>query len=47
MSYALGRDQPLPSMEVELVPQGHAEDAAARNANIQPLNIAGVWAGRR
>ncbi len=41
---ALGRDQPLPSIEVELVPQGHAEDAAARNANIQLLNIAGVWA---
>jgi hypothetical protein len=41
---ALGRDQPLPPIEVELVPQGRAEDAAARNANIQPLDITGVWA---
>jgi hypothetical protein len=41
---ALGQDQPLPSIEVELVPQGRAKDAAARNANIQPLDIAGVWA---
>ncbi len=40
---ALGRDQPPPSIEVEFVPQGRAEDAAARNANIQPLDIAGVW----
>ncbi len=29
---------------MELVPQGRAKDAAARNANIQPLDIAGVWA---
>jgi hypothetical protein len=41
---ALGQDQPLPSIKVELVPQGRAEDAAAHNANIQPLDIAGVWA---
>ena len=40
----LGQDQPLPSIEVELVPQGQAEDAAARNANIQPFDIAGVMA---
>jgi hypothetical protein len=32
----LGRDQPLPSIEEELVPQGRAEDAAACNANLQP-----------
>jgi hypothetical protein len=29
---ALGRDQPLPLIKEELVPQGHAEDAAACNA---------------
>jgi hypothetical protein len=40
----LGRDQPLPSIEEELVPQGRAKDAAARNANLQPFNIAGVAA---
>ena len=40
----LGKDQPLPSIEMELVPQGQAEDAAARNANIQPFDVAGVVA---
>jgi hypothetical protein len=40
----LGRDQPLPSIEEELVPQGQAEDAAAPNANIQPFDVAGVVA---
>jgi len=40
----LGTDQPLPSIEVELVPQGQAEDAAACNANIQPFDVAGVVA---
>ncbi len=38
----LGRDQPLPSIEEELVPQG--EDAAARNANLRPFDVAGVVA---
>jgi hypothetical protein len=38
----LGRDQPLPSIEEELVPQGRAEDATACNANLQPFQIAGV-----
>jgi hypothetical protein len=40
---ALRRDQPLSSIKAELDPQGRAEDAAAHNANIQPLDIAGVW----
>ena len=40
----LGRDQPLPSIEKELVLQGQAEEAAARNANLQPFDIAGVGA---
>jgi hypothetical protein len=40
----LGRDQPLPTIEEELVPQGQAEDAAARNANLQPFDVAGVVA---
>ncbi len=40
----LGRDQPLPSIEEELVPQGQAEDAAACNANLQPFHVAGVEA---
>jgi len=40
----LGRDQPLPSIKEELVPQGQAEDAAARNANLQPFVLAGVEA---
>jgi hypothetical protein len=39
-----GKDQTLPSIEMELVPQGQAEDAAARNANIQPFDVAGVVA---
>jgi hypothetical protein len=36
----LGQDQPLPSIEEELVPQGRAKNAAARNANLQPFNVA-------
>ena len=40
----LGWDQPLPSIEEELVPQGRAEDAAARNANLQPFDVTGVAA---
>ena len=40
----LGRDQPLPSIKEELVPQGRAEDAAACSAKIQPFNVAGVVA---
>jgi hypothetical protein len=40
----LGRDQPLPLIKEELVPQGHAEDAAARNANLRPFHVAGVAA---
>ena len=40
----LGQDQPLPSIEEELVPQGRAEDAAACNANLQPFDVAGVVA---
>jgi len=40
----LGRDQPLPSIEEELVPQGRAEDAAACNANLQPFDVAGMEA---
>ncbi len=37
----LGQDQPLPLIKEELVPQGHAEDAAARNANLRPFD--GAW----
>ncbi len=40
----LKRDQPLPSIEEELIPQGQAEDAVACNANLRPFNIAGVVA---
>ena len=40
----LGRDQPLPSIKEELVPQGRAEDAVACNANLQPFDVAGVVA---
>jgi hypothetical protein len=36
------RDQPIPSMEDEIEPQGHAEDSEARNANLEPINAAGV-----
>jgi len=31
-------------IEEELVPQGQAKDAAARNANLQPFDVAGVVA---
>ena len=41
---ALGQDQPLPSIKEKLFPQDHAKDAAACNANLQPLNVAGVGA---
>ena len=41
---ALRQDQPLPSIEEEFVPQGRAKDAVACNANLQPLDIAGVGA---
>jgi hypothetical protein len=40
----LGQDQPLPSIEEELVLQGHAKDAVACNANLEPLDVAGVAA---
>ena len=40
----LGRDQPLPSIEEDLAPQGQAKDAAAHNANLQPFDVAGVVA---
>jgi hypothetical protein len=40
----LGRDQPLPLIEEEMVPQGRVEDAAARNANLQQFDVAGVEA---
>ncbi len=38
----LGGDQPRPSIEEELLPQGQAEDAAACNANLQSFDVAGV-----
>ncbi len=31
----LGRNQPLPSIEMDLIPQGRAENEAARNANLE------------
>ncbi len=37
----LGWDQPLPSIKGDLIPQGRAEDAVARNANLEPLDTAG------
>jgi hypothetical protein len=40
----LRRDQPLPSIEAELIPHGGAKDAAARNANLWSFNVAGVAA---
>jgi hypothetical protein len=40
----LRQDQPLPLIEEELIPQGRAEDAAARNANLRPFDVAGVAA---
>ena len=40
----IGQDQPLPSIEEELVPQGRAKDATARNANLQPFDVTGVVA---
>ena len=40
----LGLDQPLLSIDEELVPQGQAKDAAARNANLQPFDVTGVVA---
>ena len=41
---ALRQDQPLPSIEEELIPQGWAKDAAAHNANLQPFDVSGVAA---
>jgi hypothetical protein len=38
----LGQDQPLPSIEEELVPQRRAKDAAACNANLELFNVAGA-----
>jgi hypothetical protein len=38
----LKRDQPIPSMEDKIEPQGRAEDAAAQNASLEPINAAGV-----
>jgi hypothetical protein len=41
---ALEQDQPLPPIKEELIPQGHAKDAVAHNANLEPLDVAGVMA---
>ena len=38
----LERDQPIPSVEDKIKPQGRAKDAAAQNANLEPINVAGV-----
>jgi hypothetical protein len=38
----LERDQPIPSLEYKIEPQGRAENAAAQNANLEPINVAGV-----
>jgi hypothetical protein len=38
----LDQHQPIPTVEDEVVLQGQAEDEAARNANLEPFNIAGV-----
>ena len=43
----LGRDQPLPWIEKELVPQGHAEDATACNATIHLFDVAGGSSANR
>ncbi len=40
----LGQDQPLPLIEEELVPQSHAEDAMACNANLRLFDVAGAAA---
>ena len=39
---ALEHDMPQPSIEADLIPHGHAEDEAARNANHEPFGIVGV-----
>ena len=38
----LERHQPIPSLEYEIEPQGRAENAAAQNANLEPINVAGL-----
>jgi hypothetical protein len=38
----LERDLPIPAIEDKIEPQGHAKDAAARNANLEPFNVAVV-----
>jgi hypothetical protein len=38
----LDQDQPIPLIEDKIEPQGRAKDAAARKANIEPFNVAGV-----
>ncbi len=44
LGVVLDQDQPIPSIEDEIKPQGCAKDAAVQNANIEPFNIAGVEA---
>ncbi len=38
----LGQDHPIPTIEEDIIPQGHAEADAARNANMEQFAIAGV-----
>ena len=38
----LKRDQPIPSMEDKIKPQGRTKDAAVRNANLERINATGV-----
>jgi hypothetical protein len=40
----LEQDLPIPTIDDKIVPQGLAKDAMARNANLKPLDVAGVGA---
>ncbi len=38
----LGQDHPIPTIEEDITPQGHAKADAARNANMEQFAVAGV-----
>ncbi len=42
LGVVLDQDQPIPSIEDKIEPQGNAEDAAACNSNIELFDVTGV-----
>ncbi len=42
LGVTLGRDNPIPTIKEDIIPQGRAKADAARNANMEHFTVAGV-----